>query len=221
MCGDAVGNGVDLTIGVALAAIGYRTTLGRALYLPAEKCYHIGRVVVFMVIVVELVEQGFLCLGGDIDVGKALFRQQSVDHGLITFEKLRNDFGAEHVAVIFGLDVVSAIEHKCFEIARSVQSAVANAFGGHGQPGKPLVGKEVSVPHKHGVGLQVQVVHDIGKTVNLMLAASAHLLLQVCQEVEHGGVVVKSSIDGQCFHRHAHRMVETLVGATVEHGGEK
>ena len=75
MCGDAVRDGVDLAIGVALAVEDHGVALGGALCLAAEKSHHVGPVVVFLVIVVEPVEQGHLCLGGNVDVGETLARQ--------------------------------------------------------------------------------------------------------------------------------------------------
>ena len=77
------------------------------------------------------------------------------------------------------------------------------------------------MPREHGVGLQVQVVHDIGVPVNLVLAASAHLPLQFHQEIKHSGVRGKLAVHRQGLHGHSHRMVETLVGTAVEHGREQ
>ena len=69
--------------------------------------------------------------------------------------------------------------------------------------------------------MQPEVVHHIAEGIDIVLAATAHLILPGLQVIQHLRFVVELRIHGQRLHRHAHRVEESLVCAPVVDGGEQ
>ena len=69
--------------------------------------------------------------------------------------------------------------------------------------------------------MQVEVSHDVGIGIEVVLAAADHLFLTSFHEIEHSGVVGEFGVNGQRLHRHANGMLELRLGAAVEDRGEQ
>ena len=217
----AVAQLVYLFISIALVSIDNGDVVGRFLRLTAEQRHDGLRVVVRHIVLVEAVERRQLRGGGYLHVAKKLVIEESLHHSLVALEILADERLRIFVAVVFRLDMILSVLDKCLDIERSLKGAVAQTDGLHRLAAQLLVGKEHTVPGKHRVGLQSEVVHHVAEGVGLVAAHTAHLLLSGFQKVEDGRRVVKLAIDGQRLHRHAHRMEEALVGASVVDGGEE
>ena len=117
--------------------------------------------------------------------------------------------------------MILSAKDEGLEIKRGLQGAVDEANGLHGTSTQLFVGKHHAVPGKHGVALQVQVVHHVTEGIHVMLSAAAHLVLPTLQEVQHRRVVVELRIDGQRLHRHTHGVQEPLVRTSIVYRGEE
>ena len=71
------------------------------------------------------------------------------------------------------------------------------------------------MPGKHRGGLQLQVVHDVAVRIDVVLAATAHLLLSAAQIVDDGGFGRELCIDGQRLDKHAHGARQLLRLASI------
>ena len=85
---------------------------------------------------------------------QVLLCKESLDHGLIAFKILCNQFPGILVGVVFRLDMILAVQDEGLEIERCFQCAVAQTNGLHGPTAQLLVGKHESVPCEHRVGLK-------------------------------------------------------------------
>ena len=107
------------------------------------------------------------------------------------------------------------------QIKRHALVVLAELYGLHGFAHQFGEIKNEPVPSKYGVGLQVEVGHDVGIGIDVVLAAAYHLFLTGFHEVKHGGVVGEFGIDRQRLHCHANGMLEFRFGAAVEDRGEQ
>ena len=63
--------------------------------------------------------------------------------------------------------------------------------------------------------MQIEVGHQVGIGIDVVLAAAVHLFLIGFHEVKHGGFVGELGVNGQRLHRHANGMLELRFGAAV------
>ena len=219
--GDAVAQGVNLGIGVALVLVDHSHVVGGGFHLALEERHDgLGGVVVHVGLV-EQVERRHLRGGGDLDVAEALAAEHPLDHGLITLQILGDEGLGVFVRVILGLHLVVAVADEGLQVERGVESAVANALGLHGIATQLIVGEEHAMPCEHAVALRAQVFHQVAERVNGVLAATAHLLLAGFQEFGHGGALGVFHVYGQGLHQHAYRAAHPLVVAAIVDGGEE
>ena len=171
--------------------------------------------------VVETIEEGALRGGADVDVAQEGLGEEALEDGLVALEKLVNQRFGVFVGVVLGLDLVLFADIERHQVERHLLVVLAELYGLHGFAHEGGIVEEETLPCKDGVGLQVEVVHDVGVGIDVVLAAADHLLLTGFQVVEDGGVVGELGVDGQCLYRHADGVLELRVGAAVEDGGEE
>ena len=104
---------------------------------------------------------------------------------------------------------------------RHLHGEVGELDGLHGFAHELDVVEHIALPCKHGVALKVEVCHQVGIGVDVMFATTSQLCLACHEEVKHRGLVGKLGKDRERLHRHSYRMEESLVSATIIHGGEE
>ena len=162
-----------------------------------------------------------MAIGADVDVAQEGLAQKSFQNRLITLQKLVYQRLGVFVRAVFCFDMIFFADVERHQIKRHALVVFAELYGLHGFAHQFGEIKNEPVPCKYGVGLQVEVIHDVGISIEVVFAAADHLFLTGFQEVEHSGVVRELSIDGQRLHRHANGMLELWVGAAVEDRGEQ
>ena len=170
---------------------------------------------------VETVEYFHLRGCGDIDVAQTLVGKHSLDDGLVALEELTDERLRVFIASILSLHLQAAIANESLQIERSIERAVADALYSHRLVAHLVVSKQRSVPGKHRVGLRLQVFHHVTIAVNIVLAASADLLLIGKQVVEYGRVGGELSIYGERLDEHADGVAQALVVSPVVDCGEE
>ena len=107
------------------------------------------------------------------------------------------------------------------QIKRHSLVVLTELYGLHGFAHQFGVIKYGPVPCKYGVGLQVEIVHDVGIGIDIVFTATDHLFLTCFQEVEHSSLFRELGINGQRLHRHTNGMLELLLGTVVENRGKQ
>ena len=123
--------------------------------------------------------------------------------------------------MVFGFHLVVATEDEGLQVERCVERAVANALGLHRLSAHLVVREEHAVPGKHRVALEFQVFHDVAERIDIVVAATAHLLLSSLQVVHHGSIGSELSVHGQRLHEHTDGMGQFLGLAAVIDGIEQ
>ena len=89
-------------------------------------------------------------------------------------------------------------------VERGLECAVTHALCCHGQAAHSLVVKQLAMPSKHGIALQLQVGHHIAVGVYVMVTASCHLLLALPEQFQNSSVGRELGVDRKRLDGHAH-----------------
>ena len=107
------------------------------------------------------------------------------------------------VGFVFGFNLYLAVVDEGLQVERFFERVVGNSDHLHRLAVYRLDVKHIAVPSKNGVALQVQVRHQVGIGVGIVLTAPAHLVLTILQQVKHGGFVGEFGIDRQGLDGHS------------------